>query len=32
VSGAPGGVGDDVQITIDVELLKPAAPASPVTK
>src|SRR5947207_1960446 len=32
VSGSPGGVGDDVQITIDVELLKPAAPASPVAK
>lgn len=27
VSGAPGGVGDDVQITIDVEMVKPAAPA-----
>jgi polyisoprenoid-binding protein YceI len=27
VSGAPGGVGDDVQITIDVEIVKPAAPA-----
>jgi len=32
VSGSPGGVGDDVQITIDVELLKPAAPAAPVAK
>lgn len=27
VNGAPGGVGDDVQITIDVEMVKPAAPA-----
>lgn len=27
VNGAPGGVGDDVQITIDVEMKKPAAPA-----
>lgn len=27
VSGAPGGVGDDVQITIDVELVKPAPKA-----
>lgn len=26
VNGAPGGVGDDVQITIDVEMVKPAAP------
>jgi polyisoprenoid-binding protein YceI len=26
VSGAPGGVGDDVQITLDVEMVKPAAP------
>lgn len=25
VSGAPGGVGDEVQITIDVEMVKPAA-------
>jgi polyisoprenoid-binding protein YceI len=32
VSGAPGGVADEVQITIDVELLKPAAPAAPVAK
>ena len=29
VSGAPGGVADDVLITIDVELVKPAAPAAP---
>ena len=29
VNGAPGGVGDDVQITIDVEMVKPAAPATP---
>ena len=28
VNGAPGGVGDDVQITIDVEMVKPAAPKS----
>ena len=27
VNGAPGGVGDDVQIIIDVEMKKPAAPA-----
>lgn len=27
VNGAPGAVGDDVQITIDVEMVKPAAPA-----
>src|SRR5215469_1318808 len=27
VNGAPGGVGDDVQITIDVEMLKRAAEA-----
>lgn len=27
VNGAPGGVGDDVQITIDVEMVKPAVPA-----
>ena len=26
VKGAPGGVGDDVQITIDVEAVKPASP------
>ena len=26
VNGAPGGVGDDVLITIDVEMVKPAAP------
>lgn len=29
VSGSPGGVGDDVQITIDVEMVKPATPAAP---
>lgn len=29
VNGAPGGVGDDVQILIDVEMVKPAAPAAP---
>ena len=29
VNGAPGGVADDVQITIDVEMVKPAAPAAP---
>lgn len=29
VSGAPGGVGDGVQITIDVEMIKPATPAAP---
>jgi len=26
VNGAPGGVADEIQITIDVELVKPAAP------
>lgn len=26
VNGAPGGVGDDVLITIDVEMVKPSAP------
>lgn len=26
VNGAPGGVADDVQITIDVEMVKPATP------
>ena len=30
VNGSPGGVADDVQITIDVEMVKPAAqPAAP---
>lgn len=29
VNGAPGGVSDDVLITIDVEMVKPAAPAAP---
>jgi len=29
VNGAPGGVGNDVQIVIDVEMVKPAAPAAP---
>lgn len=27
VNGAPGGVGDDIQITLDVEMVKRAAPA-----
>lgn len=29
VNGAPGGVGDDVQIIIDVEMVKPAPAAAP---
>jgi polyisoprenoid-binding protein YceI len=29
VNGAPGGVGNDVQIILDVEMVKPAAPAAP---
>jgi polyisoprenoid-binding protein YceI len=29
VNGAPGGVADDVQITIDVEMAKPTVPAAP---
>lgn len=29
VNGSPGGVSDDVLITIDVEMVKPAAPAAP---
>ncbi len=29
VNGAPGGVGNDVQIIIDVEMVKQAAPAAP---
>jgi polyisoprenoid-binding protein YceI len=29
VNGSPGAVADDVLITIDVEMLKPAAPSSP---
>lgn len=28
VNGAPGGVGDDIAITLDVEMVKPAAPAA----
>ena len=28
VNGSPGGVADEIQITIDVELVKPAAPAA----
>lgn len=32
VNGAPGGVGDDVQITIDVEMVKRAAPPADAPK
>jgi polyisoprenoid-binding protein YceI len=28
INGSPGGVGDDVLITLDVEMVKPAAPAA----
>jgi len=29
VNGVPGGVGDNVSITLDVEMIRPAAPAPP---